>query len=373
MKKYTKPALKQQDLVAKLEQRGLVATEVDRQLAFRLVTQLGYYRLTGFCHPFTQRTAHGRKVMRKGTTLDQVHSLYQFDTAIRQHSLAAMASIEIAIATSICDHLCSLHGPHWYLVEDAFSNKSHHDEILVRAFEAMKFDTQKRVGKKGNPNEFLEHYYTTYSEPPSAAAWMLRECASFGFWSKVFSYLPNAVRSDIAKHWQVPFRKPLTAEIFDSWLHALTVFRNNCAHHNRITHRSLRFRPRAPALKEHAVTARMNKNDHNDVHTMLTVIDGLMNFLNEDNDWKEGVRQIFERTSNVNISHATGFADPWAGDPFWQPWPPKKKKKPAEPAHIQVPQDLVAAHINNDQAMPAGASQTVQISHPKEVEQPFAE
>jgi abortive infection bacteriophage resistance protein len=85
---------------------------------------------------------------------------------------------------------------------------------------------------------YIEHYLTTYSDPPIPPCWVLAECLSLGVWSQIYDKLAN--RDGPVRISRV-FCLPPTA--LGSWMHALSVTRNICAHHGRVWNRNFVFKP----------------------------------------------------------------------------------------------------------------------------------
>jgi len=80
--KYTKPALKIQDQVALLRQRGLVIVDNDR--ALRHLSNISYYRLSAYMLPFKKLDGNSiTDIFEDGTTWDDVYNLYRFDRKLR--------------------------------------------------------------------------------------------------------------------------------------------------------------------------------------------------------------------------------------------------------------------------------------------------
>lgn len=328
---YSKPVLNNIQLYDKLVARGLPAA--DKPAIYYALERIGYYRFTGYCTPFLQFTAAKKKVFVSGTTTDKILALYRFDTSLRSTLLEVLAKIEIALAVSVCNTLCLNHinaNARWFQKPAVFFDKAGYNDIYAEAARHMKFDLVKGKGDTTNTHEFLKHYYQKYTQPPLPPAWMLRECASFGFWSKVFYNLNPVDKSDIAKKWFYPNKKPLFPPVFSSWLHALSVFRNRCAHHSRITYTTIPFSPKTPENNPVA-KARFPQADAkgvvitNDLRTFLLVIDILMLNIDPNYEWKSIIRTHFEAADQfgVPIHKATGFQFDWRKDSFWDPWPAK--------------------------------------------------
>lgn len=331
MATYTKKALTSSELYQKLVGRNLSIPDEDKSLVFESLERIGYYRLTGFCIPFLQLNAAKKKVFVPGTTIHTILALYRFDTNLRSTVSLALQKIEIALAVSICNTMCIKDDALWYAHEALFVDKDTHEKIFETAAKHLKFDTANQIGHSGNPNEYLKHYYAKYHDPRLPPAWMLRECASFGFWSHVFKGLKREHQTAIATHWKYPNKKPIQPVVFESWLHTLTVFRNRCAHHNRITHTTLPYNPKtpdnAPAAERFPSADAYGNTTTNDLRTFLLIIDLLLRTVAPQYNWKILLRDQFTTAAseNVAIHRATGFDFDWKNDIFWNDWVPPPK------------------------------------------------
>jgi abortive infection bacteriophage resistance protein len=329
--RHAKQALKIEQLYQKLCDRSLGNTDEDKRAIFNALERVGYFRLTGYCLPFLQKTAANKKVFRKGTTIHDVLALYEFDTKLRSLALQALEKIEIALAASICNTLCIAYSPLWYSQEEIFVSPEAYAKTFDEATKYLKFDVTNQRGFPKNPNLFLKHYYDKYTDPRLPPAWMLRECTSFGFWSHTFSGIKQGSKSDIAALWKYPNRKPLQPTVFESWLHTLSVFRNRCAHHNRITNVTLPFSPKVPDNAPAA--SRFHEQRTDDLRTVFLLLDLLLRSAAPDFGWKSMLKDLFNNYSpRVAVAKATGFEENWAEDVFWSDWTPPATAKVAAAA-----------------------------------------
>ncbi len=91
MKPYTKVPQSNTDLAILLQNRGLVA---DSKKLLRILETVGYYRFTGYLHPFRMPNSDA---YRPNTTLETVWDIYMFDRHLRLMAMDALARIEIAV------------------------------------------------------------------------------------------------------------------------------------------------------------------------------------------------------------------------------------------------------------------------------------
>src|SRR5580698_8803666 len=93
---FTKPALGLEDLAILLASRGLVFDNWAG--SFDHLEHIGYYRFTGYLHPFRVGGAGpSAEYYKAGTTFEVVHDRYIFDRKLRLLVLEAVEKIEIAV------------------------------------------------------------------------------------------------------------------------------------------------------------------------------------------------------------------------------------------------------------------------------------
>ena len=104
--KYGKPALGNEDLLARWQAKGLLVeqpTDARRALAF-----VGYFRLRGYALPSMMNSPEGRK-FKSGTTFDTVMARYEIDRELRRITLGQLERIEVAVRTVISNQMSFVH------------------------------------------------------------------------------------------------------------------------------------------------------------------------------------------------------------------------------------------------------------------------
>jgi abortive infection bacteriophage resistance protein len=325
MENFTKKALPSRELVAKLEARGLLVTDAaERDALFDAVRVIGYYRLTGFCLPF-QDIAPVKGQFHQGTTVAHVLRLYAFDTELRALCGKALEKIEVSLRVGICDSMArNNNDPHWYVDSRYFVDGNAHSESIRKAAKSVDFDFGAQRCEKllddpaqvPNIPKFLDHYYRKYDNPKMPPCWMLSECADFGYWSKMYRNLEKPAQQRIADSWTFPNKEKIEASLLSDWLWALSIFRNRCAHHTKITHRHFPFAPLKPRTNE---CKDLFVTRTSDLRTLLLVAQLLLKTCTRQSTWSAELHALFTRFSDVNITKATGFGSgkAWTEDPFW--------------------------------------------------------
>lgn len=319
---FDKPYLGRRKLIELMRERGLIIE--DEALAFRALERIGYYRLTGYFLPFQDtKSPLAPHDFHPGARLEDVLALYSFDTELRCLLNQALEKLEVALRTSICEHMCSQYGAHWYTASKSFETGKH-TGILEKAANHLDFDLQNdRPYKQINADKksrqlFLDHYYDKYDDPKMPAAWMLREIASFGFWAQVYEALQPRDRRQVANLWRHPDGQRIDDELLLSWLWSISILRNRCAHHTRITNRNFPFAPKLPD-KNPSKDLFYSKTD--DLRTLLVIVFILTRSANPEFDLRGKLLSLFQVFSSVNIEDATGFSmeskNDWKETSFW--------------------------------------------------------
>ncbi|WP_321871958.1 Abi family protein [Paraburkholderia tropica] len=317
-KAFTKKPESSQELVARILARGLVVTPEEKAELFGNLQAIGYYRLTGFCLPFQIKSKPNKGKFAAGTQLRSILALYQFDTELRALCGQALEKIEVYSRNVICDHMSRTHNAHWYA--DAACFRTKFPELKGKAEQNVFFDPARNGPSRDlsqNPHLFLSHYYATYDTPAMPAAWMHRECASFGYWAKAFACLSTADQKSIADRFSYPNRKPIDPVLLEDWFQSVSIFRNRCAHHARITYRAFPFAPNVPTNNP---CGKVFGSKQNDLRTILLVITILIKHIAPSAMWRDSLRLLIEKSGDVLIESATGIGADYGGwdkDPLW--------------------------------------------------------
>jgi hypothetical protein len=193
---YAKPALTEDALAERLRERGLHIADDDR--CRRYLRHIGYYRLSPYTIPFQVRGQN--HAFRAGADFDAVLDLYVFDRKLRLLVLDALERIEVALRSSLTDHMSLAHGgPHWYVDSTHFGNATKHGKLLDLVDERLRAQ-RRRVAESASRSELsypsaLEHYVTTYGEPARPPSWLMVEELTLGQLTSLFTNLASPGRS----------------------------------------------------------------------------------------------------------------------------------------------------------------------------------
>lgn len=216
----------------------------DSQRAIRKLSQIGYYRLSGFWYPCREIEAdiQGRAVLdpqtgkprrldsfMPGTSLQGILDLYLYDKRLRLAMLDAIERIEVHIRTVIAHELGRL-DPVAHTM-DGFINprflrnypdrKTRQPRNTWREWLA---DHDKHLARCSE-DCILWHKQNDKTMP----FWVVVEAWSFGLASRYYGLLKRRHQLEIARRFDIDNPK-----VLGDWLRGISDFRNRCAHHSRV-------------------------------------------------------------------------------------------------------------------------------------------
>lgn len=271
----------------------------DNTVAEDFLSKVSYYRFAGYALHFEEFTNRQRTHRYKlNTTFNMVTDLYDFDDRLRSILFDAITHIEVAFRTQLCLNMSlKTNDSHWQDNPNHFDSNFNHPKFL------------SEINREVNRSReiFIKNYTDKYTSPVNPASWMLIEIVSFGSWSRIYkSLIDQQVKKDIASFFNI---KPF---ILESWIQAITVTRNLCAHHGRIWNASLTIKP--------TLTSSMNKH-YNPIQKkriviILDIISELLKPLNEYNSFINRLNNLLYNYSNIpyqSMGLATNTINPQLG------------------------------------------------------------
>lgn len=227
----SKPFKEYPDLINILNTRGMIFQ--DENKAIRKISQIGYYRLSGFwyvCRKI-ERDANGSPKRLddfcQNTNFDEILKLYLFDKKLRFLLLDAIERIETNLKT-ILAHELGRYNPLAYQ-DQTFINpkylKNYYKNKQVKNSWSEWSMRQSNELSRSQEDCIVWHKTQNKNMP----IWVVVEAWSFGTLSKYFQMLNGTYQNIIAQRLGVS-----NPSILVSWLRDLNVLRNRCAHHTRV-------------------------------------------------------------------------------------------------------------------------------------------
>jgi abortive infection bacteriophage resistance protein len=317
MTTYAKPHLSFDDQVQLLKSRGMVID--DPVAAAKLLSVVGYYRLSGYWYPYRRQLGPTRRDDQfvEGTTFATVVRLYDADRRLKLHVLDAIERVEIALRVMIGFTL-GKRGAYAHL------GPAHLDGQFTRSVgrQASKYDDwlSRVLGAQARSHEdFIVHFQQKYDG--RLPVWVITEIMDFGMMAHLFRGLKAVDRTAIAADLEVLDHGGVgNGYALGNWLRVLNYIRNVCAHHSRLWNRHLvnQIAPRPlasiPEL-QHLTGWQMS---HNRVYSTLCILAFLLERVGQGN-WVTPLRELLavEVPACGRSLAELGFPEGWARE--W-PW-----------------------------------------------------
>ena len=270
----------------------------DRDEATFLLQQVSYYRLSGYCYPFREfKNSSRADTFFPGTRWRDVVDLYRFDSRLRTATFTALTPIELAIRAHLGHELGSL-DPLIHLDPKKLG-------VTVDTPKEKKYNSwRKRYDREleSSREDFVKHHKQKYGG--KLPVWAATEIMDWGSLTYLYELSPTSVQNTISSQCD------LTAPQLRSWLKALNIVRNICAHHGRLFNRVHAISPKLPAQGIHTDLDCIN-TDWKRTFGQLTLVQLLLDRLNVGNKkLLPTVVQSFPEVQIVPISHM-GAPDNW--------------------------------------------------------------
>lgn len=307
MIEFTKPFISYTKQIDQLRDRGLTINNDDK--AEHILQNIGYFRLSGYWHPFLEIPKNEHK-FKEGSNFDTAFSLYCFDNELRKIVFSEIIKIEIAIRTKMVHILAENYSPFWHLDYNLFNRGKVHDEIVANF---------KEVCNKSD-EQFIKSFKNNYTNeiPP---CWMILEILSFGKLSRMYSNLKAIPEKRfIANYFG------LSEGVFASWLHALVYTRNICAHNTRLWNRIMGISPQIPQTPRHSwikttqlfdTILERNVPVNDRTYFILSIIRYLLLTINPQSRFNTKIQTILTKYPIVD-PRAMGFPDAWMEEDLWK-------------------------------------------------------
>lgn len=282
-------------LLQKWSNAGMQIDAADN--ASDVLNRIGYYRLKGYAfHLIDQTTGQ----FQQGTTFANVVSLYQFDTKLSHLVFSFLSSIEVTLRARLVSALLTnndaliLNDPSFFKDKEKYwKNQSSIASEIARSNDV-----------------FIKHNYDNHDG--AIPLWATVEVMSFGTLSKVIKNLKpgNATYTALIGSYKVMSANgnlvAPSQKMFTSWIQAVAVMRNICAHNSRIYNRVI------STIPELTLADRVNPPvQYNGLYQILLA----MKYLRPtDDDWNTFVvelKNLFAQYATVVDISKLNFPTDW--------------------------------------------------------------
>lgn len=240
-------------------------------------------------------------IIHKGTTFEQVLTLYRFDKKLRILLFNEIEKIEVAIRSVLANVGCQeLKEKFWITKPEYFANADKFNQTLAI------IEKELASSKEDYIEDFRQNFIEDY--PP---AWMVTEVLSFGNLNYIYSNIAsNHLMKRIAGYFDL---KPLA---FVSWLTVLANLRNMCCHHARIWNREFMLNSAEPrkTLNAWIDTSQIDKKR---IYYRLCIIRYFLSSISPNNNFNEKLSGLLADFPSIDIA-AMGFTYDWKNEKLWK-------------------------------------------------------
>lgn len=195
-----------------------------KSFARRVLAYENYYHvINGYKAPFIASTKPN-DTYKPGTSFNEIVALYTFDRHLREILFPDLLRIEHCVKSQIIDVFSKYHGHDHtsYLRPNSF-NTSPFDNF--KRANALIFDLLKLIDKQRWRHDAIAHYMTKYQFVP---IWVLSKVMTFGKINSFYGCMLLRDKIEVAAAFSL---KP---DQFKSLVDFITIFRNKCAHGERV-------------------------------------------------------------------------------------------------------------------------------------------
>lgn len=234
----TKPFKTYEEQIALLRSRNLKISDDDK--AKEILSQTNYYKLiNGYKDLFIDDSDKNAESFIEGTSLEDVYALYNFDRRMRIIFLEYILIFEIRIKTLISYNFSELvqenDEKEPYLIKENFDYKNSpknqsewkKNSIIKNLINTIKQEINKSCEKK-HPS--IKHYKDKHDRIP---LWVLMNILTFGNITFFYDAMKLSLREKIAKKHRIN-NENLNNRDFRTILKIINVYRNSCAHEERL-------------------------------------------------------------------------------------------------------------------------------------------
>ncbi|MBQ6324247.1 MAG: Abi family protein [Bacilli bacterium] len=198
-----------------LRHKGMIIN--DENYTKEVLLRENYFFLNGYRHLFLK--SETERVFKKGTTFEEMYSLFLFDRSTRNVIFKYLLVIENNLKSIISYQLSKKYGYREkdYLKEKNFTRVPEKQAQLSDLLKKMK----RQIRVNGSQHTATMHYVSNYGYIP---LWILVKVLSFGIVSEMYTILKLEDQKDIAKIYDIDVENLIV------YLPILANYRNLCAH-----------------------------------------------------------------------------------------------------------------------------------------------
>ena len=203
-----------------LRSRGLIV----KSSAKKILESENYYNvINGYKDLFLDHTQPTEKY-KPGAEFSEINALYEFDRELRFIFLKRLLKIENQIKSIIAYKFSEKYKHDNYLKLNNFDSHNH-DSKRIQDIMRVIATLQRAISDQSGKHNAVTHYVTEYGYVPF---WVLVNVLTFGNISKFYGVMKHQDKQAISKEFNLSYN------VFFSYLKLMSIFRNICAHDERL-------------------------------------------------------------------------------------------------------------------------------------------
>lgn len=219
-----------------LRDRGLI---VNSPKALRILERENYYNvINGYKDPFLEHDQNGNSVSpetyRRGASFEEIYKLYTFDRELRNVLLKYLLKAENNIKSKLSYRFTQkFNEPSAYLQMKNFSSNPKHLKTVLKLIATL----SSLISKKAEGTGPVKHYLDNHGGVP---LWVLVGYLTIGNISYFYLVLDDSLKELIAKDFSQEYKKSYNQHLqipknsIEDVLKSINLFRNVCAHEERL-------------------------------------------------------------------------------------------------------------------------------------------
>lgn len=233
-----KPFRTHNQMLKILRSRGMEISDGGK--AKRILERENYYCIINGYKTLFIDSSYKKEFFKKGTTFDEIFALFSLDRDLKRMLLPELLKVEGFVKSTIAYNFHQKYpDKNSYLAFENYTSKSDKTKDILSIIATLSNCISKQR------NNAVTYYIENYQHCP---LWVLVNFMSFGSISKLYRVLDDNIRLNIAKEITKHYKKyyannrQISPEMLDECLGAFVMFRNTCAHDERLYNYKARFK-----------------------------------------------------------------------------------------------------------------------------------
>lgn len=278
----------------------------DENITKQSLVNVGYFTLIGgYKYPF--KNPMTRKYIN--TTFGDIYAFYRFDRNLRELTFRYLCEIETKIRQVVSYCFCEKHGDDqcFYITAASYRSEAKFSRDVAKLVSIL-----RNIATVNTEHLYLVHQRKSHQNVP---LWVAVNALTFGQISKMYTLLSFDLQSAVAQEYPFVNEKEL-----EQFLKSLTLFRNACAHNERLYCFSSRYDiPDTTIHRKFNISKKGTQYTHGK-RDYFSLIIALRYLLPDDSfkDFKKGLKSLIRayqkessRLSQEELYEKLGLPENW--------------------------------------------------------------